>query len=113
MTNRTPASSQNEPITVEASEYSTSWEWGQESLLDPMPALAAEALSLGIVPSQSRMTSLQSDYPAKTDSAVSQAPTATADWRAELKARYKAMPKTAWFKTVHEDRSLGESIKIS
>lgn len=35
------------------------------------------------------------------------------DWRVELKARYKAMPRTAWFRATHEGRSLGESIKIS
>jgi|WetSurSiteA1Bulk_404760.scaffolds.fasta_scaffold212771_2 hypothetical protein len=48
-----------------------------------------------------------------TDSRADQASGTTVDWRAELKARYRAMPRTSWFKAAHEGRSLGGSVKIS
>lgn len=54
-----------------------------------------------------------SPYSAETTSRISQAPRAIEDGRAALKARYKAMPDTAWFKAAHEDRSLGEAVKIT
>lgn len=57
--------------------------------------------------------SIVSPYSAETTSRVSQTPSTAEDWRAALKARYKAMPNTAWFKAAHEDRSLGEAVKIS
>ena len=50
--------------------------------------------------------------PLATDSPVDQTPGTNADWRAELKARYRAMPRTSWFKAAHEDRPLGGSVKI-
>jgi hypothetical protein len=34
------------------------------------------------------------------------------DWKAELRARYAAMPNAAWFRRAHENKSLGEAIRI-
>lgn len=54
-----------------------------------------------------------SPYSAETTSRASQTPGSIEDARAALKARYKAMPHTAWFKAAHENRSLGEAVKIT
>ncbi len=43
----------------------------------------------------------------------SASPTNQTDWRAELKARYAAMPRAAWFRAAHQGRSLGEGMKIT
>src|SRR6266702_6387519 len=59
--------------------------------------------------STASLSPVVSAYSAETTSRVSQMPQTVEDSRAALKARYKAMPKTDWFKAAHEDRSLGEA----
>jgi len=77
---------------------------------NPAAAIAVLALSTVTIASPVRVHSLL--RPEVTTSVTNPLPD-PADWRTELKARYKAMPQTAWFKAAHEGRSLGESVKIS
>lgn len=94
-------SSQEQPLRI----VDDSTLWAYDPTPNPLAAVAALTFAtLTIAP--------PAQVPG-TSSRVDQAPGMTADWRAELKARYKAMPKTSWFKAAHEGRSLGGPIKIS
>lgn len=86
------------------------WDWRQDSL----SLLNNSSIPAPDPPRTESLTNagLLSEYPAETTSPVSQSPAAMSDWRAELRARYRAMPETAWFKAAHENRSLGEAIKV-
>lgn len=34
------------------------------------------------------------------------------DWKAELRARYDAMPNTNWFRQSHENKSMGDPLYV-
>lgn len=34
-------------------------------------------------------------------------------WKAELRSRYDAMPQSAWFREAHENKSLGDPVRIA
>jgi hypothetical protein len=77
---------------------------------NPVAAIAVLALSTVTLAPTPQLHSLP--RPEVTTSVTNPLPNSE-DWRVELKARYKAMPETAWFKAAHEGCSLGESLKIS
>lgn len=100
--------SQDDPLRMV--EDSTLWECERDPIRNPIAALPALSLTtLTIAPP----SHVPGQAPATISSDQAQAPATTAEWRAELKARYKAMPNTAWFRAAHEGRSLGESTKLS
>ena len=84
----------------------------QEERPDPVSAATNAAAALTLTTTLTIAPQPVAEAPL-TSSCVGQAPSVTVDWRAELKARYKAMPHKAWFKAAHQGRSLGGSLKIT
>jgi hypothetical protein len=111
MTNTWPHSSQKGAAIIAEQDL-------QAAPASPTLALAAITLSVPV----HTLTAAPAAPPppavdiCSTDTAAtplsSPTPQLSEDWRADLKARYKAMPTTTWFKTAHEGRSLGDTIKV-
>lgn len=78
-----------------------------------LAAVAVLTLTTLAIPAPSSPHMLRSAAMTTSTQSASQAQVAVVDAKAELKARYKRMPKTAWFKAAHENRSLGEPLKTS
>jgi hypothetical protein len=106
MPNTQSRSSQEDPLRMMEPDNST--RWAHDPIPNPVTAVGVLTLTtLTIAP-----PAYVEPTPV-TSSPADQAPAMSVDWRAELKARYKAMPNTTWFRAAHEGRSLGESMKIS
>jgi len=84
-----------------------------EAELGHNPLAAIAALALSTVTITPPPVQIQAFPRPELTTSVTNPLANPADWRAELKVRYKAMPQTPWFKAAHEGRSLGESLKIS
>ena len=84
-----------------------------EQAWDPFDSASFFEVFSPLPRSTASVAPIVSPYSAETTSLVSQTPPSIKDSRAALKARYKAMPNAAWFKAAHEDRSLGEAVKVT
>jgi hypothetical protein len=109
MTNTISAYQQTEAVLEQT------WDSGlnSASFIDSSAFVYARATVSLAIPPVALVSPLTSPHLADTTSRLSQAPVTIADARTALKARYKAMPNTEWFKAAHEDRSLGEAVKIT
>ena len=89
-------------------ERAPDWAAGSVSFIDSSRIVFAQRTASVAAPTT------VSPYSAETTSPVSQTPrTNEQEARAALKARYKAMANTAWFRAAHEDRSIGEAVKLT
>jgi hypothetical protein len=96
------------PLPIENARTLKSW----RSVLFAAGVLAVvpEAIQVPVIPSSSGELMLSNSSTATVELATARP---TDAWKAELRSRYDAMPRTAWFRDAHENKSLGEPVQVA